>query len=59
MTRLIISPSGWIYQSEQENWDEVDCWWCGTHLNDDYQIVNDHEGYAYHPVCLQERYKED
>lgn len=49
---IIESPSAWHYDSEQENGDNVDCWECGCPLNDDYPIVNDSEGHAYHEDCL-------
>lgn len=54
MPVMIHSPSGWSYREEQENGDQVDCWSCGNPLDDDYPIVNDREGYAYHPNCLHE-----
>ena len=50
----IYSPSGWHYVSDQENGDNVDCWSCGKPLNDDYPIVNDLDGYAYHKECVKE-----
>lgn len=51
MSNIIESPSGWKFRSEQINGDNVDCWDCGNPLNDDYPIVNDSDGYAYHQVC--------
>lgn len=51
---VVESPSGWSYVKTQENGDEVDCWECGNPLNDDYVIVNDEDGYAYHYACKEE-----
>lgn len=48
---IVESPSGWSFRTEQENGDNVDCWECGNPLSDDYVIVNDAEGYAYHQAC--------
>jgi hypothetical protein len=49
---IIESPSGWSYRQVQENGDQVDCNFCGDPLDDDFPIVNDSEGYAYHEQCL-------
>lgn len=49
---IIESPSGWSFRNNQENGDQVDCWNCGNPLDDDYPIVNDEQGYAYHEGCL-------
>lgn len=49
---IIESPSGWSFRESQENGDNVDCWECGDPLNDDFPIVNDDAGYAYHENCL-------
>lgn len=51
MSSLVESPSGWRFREAQENGDEVDCRECGNALDDDYPIVNDDEGYAYHEDC--------
>lgn len=51
---VIESPSGWKFREEQENGDQVDCWTCGKPLDDNYPIVNDARGFAYHPDCLTE-----
>ena len=52
MPELIQSPSGWSYMSDQENGDNVDCWFCGDPLNDDADtIVTDDFGHAMHDYC--------
>jgi hypothetical protein len=49
---VVESPSAWSYVEEQENGDQVACRGCGNALDDDYPIVNDSKGYAYHEECL-------
>lgn len=49
---VIDSPSGWTYRGSQENGDNVDCRRCGNPLDDNYEIVNDPDQYAYHEACL-------
>jgi hypothetical protein len=44
----VESPSGWSYMPAQENGDEVGCWQCGGHLDDNLPVVNDRDGFAYH-----------
>lgn len=44
---IINSPSGWTYDSEQENGDQVDCRACGDPLDDDYPIYTNKDGYAF------------
>lgn len=44
---IIESPSGWVYDSSQENGDQVDCRACGNTLNDDLPIYTNHDGYAF------------
>jgi hypothetical protein len=51
---LIESPSGWTFRASQENGDRVDCANCGNPLDDDYPIVNDADGFAYHVGCHTE-----
>ena len=36
---------------EQENGDNVDCWWCGNPLRPEDPIVWDEDGFAYHERC--------
>lgn len=50
-SKIVESPSGWSFRAEQENGDQVDCWSCGNPLDDDHEIVNDSEGFAYHGGC--------
>lgn len=51
MSEIIHSPSGWSYRSSQENGDNVDCRECGNALDDNYVILNDAKGFAYHQAC--------
>lgn len=44
---IINSPSGWTYQSSQENGDFVNCQQCGGYLNDDDPIYTNKDGYAF------------
>ena len=48
---IIESPSGWTYQSSQENGDQVNCQQCGGALDDDLPIYTNHDGYAF---CSEE-----
>ena len=44
---VVTSPSGWVFDTSQENGDNVDCLGCGNGLDDNQPIYTNREGFAF------------
>lgn len=56
----LITTGPFVFRSEQENGDNVDCRMCGTRIDDDrHEVVTNLDGYAFcSPKCLLDDHDE-